>query len=404
MLTYIPIYLTQGIATRSTIKAIPRPPARSQTVCSSAANSKAKKAFRLRKVKSEFLDIHRISCIRISRAASKAIDLRSSSEHNASKKTSTPLDTEKRTDLKRNKFLTPQHQVGRDDSTSSQSGFSDVTISTIHENLEEYKNQNSSTGFWSPVRSDTSRNFAESRPQYSENTKFSSLAEASRSQEAIFYRRVFEAERYMIKPRDQTWEDLVNKISATLAAMFPSYAIELSSMRKALFYEFIGTTDIRELKMEGVDRKNDSFNAKRQTINFKNQTELHESLSHFTETTAKNTRETVFFEEIIELYKERTKQLRAEIEEWIDETLVERQEESIRSEIATRKQKSLTDKIHKLERMLDEAQIIRRKEERNENRFQNRTICIQPSFQLHDGRSSQTSLLIFTDKNENSER
>lgn len=380
MLTYIPIVLSQGIATRSAVRATPRPPVKA-TAVHSQPKSKTTSVFHLPKVKSELMSKHRISCFKFSKGSPSQVSSLSDSKnhdekiiHNDPVVPTTCADNKRPRFHERDGFMTPVNQIRDAKSICSRSEFSEVTVSTIHENLEEYKRQNSQSGFWSPVLSESSYVLKESRCHTQLGAKYPSLADASRSREAIIYKNKFGEQRYMFSPHGRIMEDLINNMLAILSAMFPRMEPELLSMKIALFTDILGSDTPRENEskiMEELDyfrinntrkpvgrHENKSFDLEKHYIS----TQCWEKYAEESSDSVKGVR--TYLEEILELYKERTKMLKFEIEEKIDEALAEQREEAIQIELATRKQTSLIDRIKQLEEALKKTQsILREKKE-----------------------------------------
>ncbi|POS88377.1 hypothetical protein EPUL_000924 [Erysiphe pulchra] len=261
MLTYIPICHFQGAATRSAVRATPRNPVSAPAVRTTLPKSKTTAVFHLLKVKGEFMSIHRISCFKLFKASDTNVqtpDISSSSSCDRKMMNSNDesifIDhiTKDKRDI--DKFSTPPSQVRDVDSLSIESMFSEITISTFHEDIEEYKRRNSSAGFWFPIIPDDTRVVSESRPQLFLGSKYASLADASRSQQARFQRRLLEAKRYMINPEDRLLENFINNILATLATMFPQFAHELLAMRETFFIDFINSKAYKQNSEESKIR------------------------------------------------------------------------------------------------------------------------------------------------------
>ncbi|RKF61287.1 hypothetical protein OnM2_043024 [Erysiphe neolycopersici] len=293
MLTYIPICHFQGAATRSAVRATPRNPVSAPAVRTTLPKSKTTTVFHLLKVKGEFMSIHRISCFKFFKASdtnAQTPDMSSSSSYDTEMKNSNDasifidhITKEKRQNRDKDKFSTPLSQVRDVDSLSIESIFSEITVSTFHEDIEEYKRRNSSAGFWFPVIPDDTRVISESRPQLFLGSKYASLADASRSQQARFQRKLLEAKRYMINPEDRLLENFINNTLATLATMFPQFAHELLAMRETFFIDFINAKAYKQSSEESKIRNSLLCPMVLRTDLNKSSTTLMKSIGHIAE-------------------------------------------------------------------------------------------------------------------------
>ncbi|SZF03058.1 unnamed protein product [Blumeria hordei] len=241
MATYIPITHSQGVITRSATKSTLRQKEKTPATDISASKSKTNWGFHMPKMKNDFIIIQRISRFKFSKLGSSNTHdtpvIKNQLAAIASVGPVTPVSriTKEKQLIKcrDDNFQTPLNQIKPVYSTSSQSRCSNITTSTVHENLEEYKRQNSQTGFWSPTAPISPKTSGDASLQ-SQQTKFSSLLAASFSPEASLYKEQFRAEGYMSGPDGRIVEEFVNNMLATLAAMYPRSAFELLSMRNKL--------------------------------------------------------------------------------------------------------------------------------------------------------------------------
>ncbi|KHJ30862.1 hypothetical protein EV44_g5460 [Erysiphe necator] len=412
MLTYIPICHFQGTATRSAVRATPRNSVSTPVVRKALPKSKSTTAFHLLRVKGEFMRIHPISCFKFFKASEANTQTPGASKQSRSdKKIKNPNEIpsfinhdtkEKQNNKVKDKFLTPPNQIRDVDNSSLESMFSEITASTFHEDIEEYKRRNSSAGFWFPVIPDDTRAVSESRPQLFLGSKYASLADASRSQQARFQRKLLESKRYMISPEDRILEKFINNILATLATMFPQFAHELLAMRDAFFIDLINAKVPKKDFKESKD-----WNSLKCPINqgvgLKKHPNLLESMSNIIERNMNHAEQNKFLlKEITNLCVEHIKAPKAEIEGLISATITQRYEEILRRELDIHKQKYSIAKIKQLRNSFKESEMIVKWEKRENHEERSQTIWIQPSFQIFNtDTSNQASLVVFTNSDEN---
>ncbi|EPQ66065.1 BgtAc-30193 [Blumeria graminis f. sp. tritici] len=256
MATYVPIIHSQGVITRSAIKSTSREKEKTPATDISSSKSKTNWGFHMPKMKNDFIIIQRISRFKFSKLGSSNTHetpvIKNQLAAIASVGPVTPVShiTKERQMIKcrDNNFQTPLNQIKPVYSTSSQSRCSNITTSTVHENFEEYKRQNSQTGFWSPTAPISPKTSGDASLQ-SQQTKFSSLLAASFSPEASLYKEQFRAEGYISGPDGRIIEEFVNNMLATLAAMYPRSAFELLSMRNKLL------SDLTKIQASKEDNK-----------------------------------------------------------------------------------------------------------------------------------------------------
>ncbi|KAI1001389.1 hypothetical protein K3495_g6808 [Podosphaera aphanis] len=373
MSTYMPIYLYQGIATRSAVRATPRPPVQ-RPARPPPPKHKTECVFHFPRIKGDLMIIHRLSRFIFSKSDPSEPPIVSASDPRTpiTGKGSdiTSAHAEKKGHLVHpQEFLTPVNQVGIIRPTSSRSRFSEMTVSTSPENLDEYRKENSSAGFWSPVAPPSaSKTRGIESTDSTPDVKCAPFAPAFHSPVAARYRDKFAAESIMVSPESRAVENFINDMIATLAAIYPRSALKLLSMRHTLFVDLMTIEAhrnktqakiIEKNNMEKTELKRALQRAEEQVETLTTRLKLQQGIIRIFERKAKDAEEMKnFLEGSIKLYEERTRSLRAKVETEIDEALLERRNEAARVDGAARREKGLRDRVKKLERAVRRAQKV----------------------------------------------